>query len=57
MTISQDIAARMVSTGDVKDFQDLGFLLTVLKDNVKSDELHSFISYLLVIVHERSENS
>ncbi|MEK8210599.1 hypothetical protein NST41_33940 [Paenibacillus sp. FSL L8-0696] len=57
MTISQDIAARMVSTGDVKDFQDLGFLLTVLKDNVKSDELHSFISYLLVIVHERSGNS
>lgn len=53
----EDIAARMVSTGDIKDFHDISFLLTVLKDNVKSEELHSFISYLLVIVHERVGNS
>ena len=53
MTLSEEIVRRMIKNGETKELGDLGFILTVIRDNCLCDSTFELLDILVRKMHEQ----
>lgn len=53
MNLSQKRVLELIKRAEMFDMNDIGFILTVLRDNCLDEDLHRYISILLGELNEK----
>lgn len=56
MTVSQELVLYKLLNQDTFNINDIGFILTVIRDNCLDDDLYDYIQFLLDELWERCFN-
>ena len=53
MSLSEKIVRRMIKNGETENLGDLGFILTVIRDNCRCDSTFELLDMLVRKMHEQ----